>query len=119
MSRRDDLRLAPEDLRRRCDPASLAFRTTADVAPAQDTAGQQRALRAIDFAVEVAQPGYNVFATGPDGTGKREAVEARLRTHARKRPKPCDVVFLFNFEEPDKPLCAALAPGRAGGWHGR
>jgi lon-related putative ATP-dependent protease len=112
VSQRDDLRLAPEDLRRRCDPAALAFRTTADVAPAQDTAGQQRALQAIDFAVEVAQRGYNVFATGPDGTGKREAVEARLRIHARERPKPGDVVFLFNFEEPDTPLCAALAPGQ-------
>ncbi len=112
VSRRSDLRLAPEELRRRCDPATLALRTTADVEPADGAAGQQRAVRAIDFAVEVSQSGYNVFATGPDGTGKRATVEARLRTHARVRPTPQDVVFLFNFEEPGKPLCATLAPGQ-------
>ncbi|MGA2320523.1 MAG: ATP-binding protein [Solirubrobacteraceae bacterium] len=114
MSSHGDLRLTPEELRRRCDPAALGFRTTAEVEPADGGAGQQRALRAIDFAVEVAQRGYNVFATGPDGTGKRDTVEERLRMHARARPAPPDVVFLFNFEEPGRPLCATLPPG-----HGR
>jgi lon-related putative ATP-dependent protease len=114
VSSRRDLLLTPDELRRRCDPAELAFRTTAEVEPADGAAGQQRALRAIDFAVEVPQGGYNIFATGPDGTGKRDTVEARLRTHARGRPAPRDLVFLFNFEEPTRPLCAALPPG-----HGR
>ncbi|MGO8905844.1 MAG: Lon protease family protein [Solirubrobacteraceae bacterium] len=112
LSPRDDLRLGAEALRRRCDPASLGLRTTADVEPADGAAGQQRAIRALDFAIDVSQLGYNVFATGPAGTGKRETVEARLRTHARARPAPNDIVFLFNFEEPNKPLCATLAPGQ-------
>ena len=30
---REHLRLAPEELRRRCDPAALGFRTTAEVEP--------------------------------------------------------------------------------------
>ncbi|MGO9319531.1 MAG: Lon protease family protein [Solirubrobacteraceae bacterium] len=111
MSLRVDLRLAPEELSRRCDPAALPFGTTAEVEPADGASGQQRALRAIDFAVEVPQRGYNVFATGPDGTGKRDTVEARLRAHAGDRAAARDVVFLFNFDEPTKPLCALLAPG--------
>lgn len=109
---REHLRLAPEELRRRCDPAALGFRTTAEVEPEDGAVGQERALRAIDFAVEVSQLGYNVFATGPAGTGKRETIEARLREHARTQPPPRDVVFLFNFEEPGRPLCATLAPGQ-------
>ena len=104
-------RLAPEELSRRCDPAALPFGTTAEVEPADGASGQQRALRAIDFAVEVPQRGYNVFTTGPDGTGKRDTVEARLRAHAGDRAAARDVVFLFNFDEPTKPLCALLAPG--------
>ncbi len=111
VSLRVDLRLAPEELSRRCDPAALPFGTTAEVEPADGASGQQRALRAIDFAVEVPQRGYNVFATGPDGTGKRDTVEARLRAHAGDRAAARDVVFLFNFDEPTKPLCALLAPG--------
>ncbi len=111
MSSRGELRLAPQELRRRCDPAALPFATTAEVEPADGAGGQQRALRAIDFAVEVPQRGYNVFATGPDGTGKRDTVEARLRMHAGARPASRDIVFLFNFDEPTKPLCSLLAAG--------
>lgn len=69
-------------------------------------------MRAIDFAVAVSQRGYNVFATGPDGTGRAETIETRLRAHARTRPAPPDVVFLFNFEEPGRPLWATLAAGQ-------
>jgi len=109
---RERLRLSPEELRRRCDPAALGLRTTAEVEPGDGAAEQQRALRSIDFAVEVSQLGYNVFATGPAGTGKRETIEARLREHALTQQAPRDIVFLFNFEEPGRPLCATLAPGQ-------
>ncbi|MGP0103335.1 MAG: Lon protease family protein [Solirubrobacteraceae bacterium] len=112
MNARERLRLTPEELRRRCDPAELGLRSTAEVEPGDGAAGQERALRSIDFAVEVSQLGYNVFATGPAGTGKRETIEARLRERARTQPAPRDVVFLFNFEEPGRPLCATLAPGQ-------
>ena len=112
VSTHERLRLKPEQLRSRCDPATLGFRTTAEVEPGDGAAGQERALRALDFAVEVRQLGYNVFATGPAGTGKRETIEARLSELARAQPAPPDVVFLFNFEEPGKPLCATLPPGR-------
>lgn len=108
---RERLRLAPEELRRRCDPATLGFATTADVAPVDGAAGQERALRALDIAVEISQLGYNAFATGPAGTGKLESIEVRLRERARSQPVPPDVVFLFNFDEPGRPLCAMLAPG--------
>lgn len=110
VSARDRLRLDAEDLRRRCDPATLPFRTTAEVEPADGAAGQSRALRAIDLAAQAPQRGYNIFATGPAGTGMRETVENRLREHAAGRPLPDDVVFLFNFDEPGRPLCVTLPP---------
>ncbi len=109
---RATLRLSAAALRRRCDPAELGFATTAEVAPADGAAGQERALRAIDFAVAIPQRGYNVFATGPDGTGKRETVQARLQAYAREQSASPDVVYLFNFDESARPLCAALPPGR-------
>ena len=108
-----DLEIAPEALRRRYDPGTLAFGTTAEVAPEDGDLGQERAARAIDFAVGMSQRGYNVFATGPEGTGKIEAVEARLRRRASARPTPGDLVFLFNFDDPARPLCAELPAGQA------
>lgn len=112
VSARERLRLAPEELRRRCDPATLGFRSTREVEPRDGAAGQHRALRALDFAVEVSQLGYNVFATGPAGTSKRETIETRLGERARTQPPPVDAVFLFNFEDPGRPLCVTLPPGQ-------
>ena len=109
---RERLRLSPEELRRRCDPRRWDSTRPRRSSRRDGASGQQRALRAVDFAVEVPQLGYNVFATGPAGTGKRDTVEARLRVHADTRPAARDVVFLFNFDEPTKPLCATLAPGQ-------
>jgi hypothetical protein len=39
---RERLTVKPEDLRRRLDPATLPFQTTAEVAPVETTIGQPR-----------------------------------------------------------------------------
>jgi hypothetical protein len=47
------LRLDPGQLRRRLDPATLPFETTAEVEPLMGTIGQPRALSAIEFGLEI------------------------------------------------------------------
>ncbi|HXH83151.1 MAG TPA: peptidase, partial [Candidatus Tectomicrobia bacterium] len=63
------LRVPPEDLRRTCDPESLGFETTAEVPPLEGTVGQDRAINAIEFALNVKAPGYNLYVAGYPGTG--------------------------------------------------
>jgi hypothetical protein len=65
------LALPPERLTRRCDPADFAFGSTSEVEPLDEAIGQPRALRALEFWLGVPTPGYNLFAAGPAGTGKR------------------------------------------------
>ncbi len=108
-----ELQLA--DLRRVCDPQSLGFASTAEVDPLEGTAGQVRASEAIAFGLEIETAGYNLFVTGPVGTGKRTVLEARLREFARARPAPGDWVYLYNFRDPRRPIAVALASGRARG----
>lgn len=115
MSQAAQFALGPEALRRRCDPHDLPFSTTAELAGADGELGQQRALQAIDFAVGMSQRGYNVLATGPEGTAKLEVVEARLRRGAAGRPAPSDVVFLFNFDDPVKRCARSCRPVRQPG----
>mgnify|MGYP001475873996 FL=1 len=43
--------LSPDKLRLLCDPAGLAFETTAEVAPATTIIGQPRATRALEFGM--------------------------------------------------------------------
>jgi hypothetical protein len=59
---RERLALAPEELRRRLDPASLDFESTAEVEPLQGTIGQTRATEAVEFGLEIETFGYNLYA---------------------------------------------------------
>ena len=104
--------LETDALRRRCDPAALGFASTTEVEPRDAAIGQLRAHDAISFGLGVATPGYNIFATGPVGTGKRSALEAELTTAARGRPDPDDLVYVHNFEDQRRPIVLALPAGR-------
>jgi hypothetical protein len=57
------LAVAPDQLRRRVDPAQLPL-TTADVPPLEGTIGQPRAVDALAFGLEISSPGYNLFVAG-------------------------------------------------------
>ncbi len=114
-SPRERLRVAPGGLRRHCDAAEMGFSSTAEVAPLEGAIGQERALRALEFALGIEGRGYNAFATGPIGAGKESTLEARLREAARSRPTPSDTVYLPNFQMRERPLCATLPAGRGQG----
>ena len=104
---------APE-LRRRCDPASLGFTTTAEVEPAPVPAGQELAAQALQLAAELDAGGFNAIVTGPAGTGKRAAVMAWLSERARHEPDACDLVYLPNLADPLRPRAVELPAGRGG-----
>ena len=53
-----------------CQIDSLNFQCTDELAPLDHFIGQDRALEAIRFGLEVNKPGYNLFVTGLNGTGK-------------------------------------------------
>jgi predicted ATP-dependent protease len=94
------------------DPASLPFQRTDEIPPLEAVFGQERAVRAIEFALGMEAPGYNLFASGPDGIGKSTIVESFLRRRAAQMPAPQDWIYVRNFENPDRPLGIALLPGR-------
>lgn len=106
-------RVPPENLATACDPAQFAFETTAEVTPLQQgIIGQERAVKAIDFGLRVRHPGYNLFLTGPIGTGKTTYTRTRVGQIAAEQPTPPDWCYVYNFKNPDQPLCFALPPGR-------
>src|SRR5690606_16384008 len=53
----------------------------------------------------------NIFMSGPTGTGKTTYAEAKVREVARKRPRPDDWCYVYNFEEPDHPTALRFPPG--------
>jgi predicted ATP-dependent protease len=109
---RERLAVKPEDLRRRVDPATLPFQTTAEVAPVKTTIGQPRAAEAIAFALEVGTRGFHLYAAGSPGTGRESTVLASVRSFAATRPTPPDWVYVHNFVEPDRPRTFSMPAGQ-------
>src|SRR5689334_12735854 len=70
--------LTPDQLRRRCDPATLTGAAGAVCATAGGLVGQERAARALALGLAMSVPGFNVYAAGPAGTGKMAALRTAL-----------------------------------------
>ncbi len=104
--------LVPDALRRVCPVEALGFASTEEVSPLRGMVGQARADEAISFGLEAEVAGYNIFATGPVGVGKRTSLEAHLREHARHGHPSGDWVYLHNFREPRRPIAVALPSGQ-------
>jgi uncharacterized membrane protein len=105
-------RLTPEQLYRGCDPATLGFGTTEELADGAITVGQDRAVSAIQFGIGIRQDGYNVFALGPAGGGKHAIVRQFLEQQAASEPTSCDWSYVHNFEQPHRPRAISLPAGR-------
>ena len=104
--------LALQDLRWRCDAATLGFETTDDVRPLDGFVGQERAVSAIELAIRIGAPDYNVFVAGAAGTGRTSVTAHLVRKAAAARPASSDWCYLHNFREPDRPIAVGLPAGK-------
>ena len=105
--------LSPEKLRLECPPDQVGCETSAQLGPVDGIIGQDRALKALKFGVEMKGKGFNVYVAGPPITGKRPAARSFLENIAKTRPVPPDWVYVNNFQNPYEPKTLKLPPGRA------
>jgi lon-related putative ATP-dependent protease len=105
--------LPPEKLRWRCDPASIPFQTTAEIAPAGGDIGQERARRALRMGVELTASGYNLFVCGLSGTSRGGMIVRMIEDmHPKIEPAP-DRCYVNNFKNADRPRLLTLPRGQA------
>jgi predicted ATP-dependent protease len=95
-----------------CDPQELAFETTTELPELTDALGQQRAADAVEFGINIARQGYNLFVMGPSGAGKHTLVRQSLERKEASGAAPLDWAYVNNFSQPHKPLALALPAGR-------
>jgi len=110
-----DQRVPPQKLRWGCDPVTLPFECTESLQPLQSFIGQDRALRALQFGLEVEKPGYNLFVTGLTGTGKTSAIQHYVRRLIEERGTAVnlnDWCYCYNFQEADRPQAIRFPAGR-------
>src|SRR5512143_1937428 len=87
-------------LRRVSKPSVLRLKTTDDLPLVDDIIGQPRALRAIDFGLDVRGPGFNIFVLGYGGSGRMTTAERALAEHAAEQPTPGEWVYVHSFKDP-------------------
>ncbi|MDT8449460.1 MAG: AAA family ATPase [Wenzhouxiangellaceae bacterium] len=104
--------LDPEALYRHCDLSAFDFETTAELDDLPELPGQQRATDAIRFGVGMRRDGYNLYALGSPGAGRRALIDDHLRRKAAEQARPPDWVYVNNFDDGYKPLALALPAGR-------
>ncbi len=106
--------LTTHELHRVCDPDSLGFQTTDEVEPLAGALGQEDAMEALAFGVSVASRGYNIFALGQAGSGRRTFIKEELQARAENEPTPSSWCYGFNFKNPRHPRVLELPTGRGG-----
>jgi lon-related putative ATP-dependent protease len=106
--------LTPERLYSHCDPAELPFASTDELEPLGERLGQQRAVEALEFGLQIPHEGYNIFLIGSTGIGKRDLLASVLdMKSAAVRDEVFDWCYVNNFEAPDKPTALRLPKGAA------
>jgi len=103
--------LTAEQARLTYQPAAFECNSTADLQPYDGIIGQDRALSALKFGLNIRKPGFNIFVSGFAGTGKTTVIKAFLDAVALQKATPDDWCYVYNFKDPYCPRALRLPLG--------
>ena len=100
-----------EKLKWSCDPNLFEFKTTAELPPFDGVISQKRAVNALDFGLGITGAGFNIYVSGPIGTGRSSTVKSAVEKIAATQPIPEDLCYLHNFKDSSRPIAVTLPAG--------
>lgn len=109
------IRPLPSQRLRAILPADRVPWNTSDAIPRtgqRRSAPQPRALKALELALHIRAAGYNVYLSGEPNLGRTYLVREFLTPRARKAPTPPDLLYVNNFDDPDKPRLLTVPAGQ-------
>ena len=98
-------------LRNSCDLQTAGFATSADFPSPAQRLGQQRAIDAIRFGLQIHDDGHNVFVLGPTGSNRHGLAEELAKERAASESPPGDWCYVNNFSDPERPQHLHFPPG--------
>ena len=104
--------LKPEQLRKECPPELIKCETTEQLSELKGIIGQKRAVKALDFGLNIKNDGFNVYVSGYPGTGRETAVKNFLGELAKSKPTPSDWIYVNNFENSYEPRAIEMPAGK-------
>ncbi len=104
--------LSSDQLRLEFDSDLLRCETTEELTPLEGIIGQERAVRALKFGLDIKEKGFNIYAAGYPGTGRTTAVQDFLKEIAKTKSIPSDWCYVNNFNNSYEPHALELPSGK-------
>jgi lon-related putative ATP-dependent protease len=104
--------LSVEECRNFCKDFSFDCESTAELEPLREIIGQERAVRSLRFGLGIRERGFNIFASGMPGTGRKTAIVDFIKQTAKELPVPPDLCYVNNFKDPQRPRALRLPAGK-------
>ena len=82
-----------------------------NIQPDDNIIGQNKAIEALEFGLNIKNKGYNIYVSGPVGSGKTTFSEKYAKKYAVNEKTPDDLVYVYNFENPKSPKALFLKAG--------
>ncbi|CAH2214969.1 Lon protease family protein [Tepidibacter aestuarii] len=107
----DKFKIGINDLKNEYDIDKLDFETTEDISPLKGIIGQDRAVCAMDFGLNMKRRGYNVYVAGMSGTGRTSYTMSMIEKIARYKRDKFDYVYVYNYKSPNEPISLKFRAG--------
>lgn len=104
-------RLETSQLYRSAELEKLQSKSTKELAPIDEIVGQERAQKAVEFAMSIKEKGYNIYAIGQNGLGKRTMILRYLNRHQHDANALYDWCYVANFDDIRTPRVLKLPCG--------
>ena len=86
--------------------------STKRIKPLNNFLGQDRARASVEAGIALPYSGYNIFAVGTAGLGKKTMIKRLLQQHAKTMQTPDDWVYVYNFKNARQPISLRFAAGQ-------
>ena len=86
--------------------------STKRIKPLNNFLGQDRAKASVEAGIALPYSGYNIFAVGTAGLGKRTMIKRLLQQHAKNMATPDDWVYVNNFKIARQPIALRFPAGQ-------
>ncbi|ANO34848.1 ATP-dependent protease [Vibrio breoganii] len=103
--------LSSKELYREANLDAFACKSTKDIPPIDEIVGQERAQSAVEFAMSIREKGYNIYAIGRNGLGKRTMILRYLKRHPFDLHELYDWCYVANFDDVRVPKVLKLPRG--------
>ena len=103
--------LPVNEMRRTFEITMVDCKNTSELTPIYEIIGQERALNALEFGLNIQEEGFNLYAAGVHGTGRKTAVKKFLDQLAATKPRGSDWIYVNNFGNPYEPNAIRLPTG--------